>query len=93
MTTTELELKLSDRSIPTFVRNLGEMAIVRLRMERFDHIITDRKTLHLLANAIGVKPIKSGQYTFIRIFDEQANAVDIQYDNGYPFIFGEDPNP
>ena len=93
ITSTELELKLSNTKIPTFVRNEGIKAVVRLKMECYDHIITDRKTLHLLAEAIGVKPLKSGKYTFIRVFDELQNAVDIQYDNGYPFVFGEDKNP
>jgi hypothetical protein len=89
ITSTELELKLSNTKIPTFVRNEGIKAVVRLKMECYDHIITDRKTLHLLAEAIGVKPIKSGRYTFIRVFDELQNAVDIQYDNGSFFIFGQ----
>jgi hypothetical protein len=93
ITSTELELKLSNTKIPTFVRNEGIKAVVRLNMQCYDHIITDRKTLHLLAEAIGVKPLKSGKYTFIRVFDELQNAVDIQYDNGYPFVFGEDKNP
>ncbi len=93
ITSTELELRLSNTKIPTFVRNEGIKAVVKLKMECYDHIITDRRTLHLLAEAIGVKPLKSGKYTFIRVFDELQNAVDIQYDNGYPFVFGEDKNP
>ena len=89
ITATELELKLSNTKIPTFVRNEGIKVVVRLKMHCYDHIITDRKTFHLLAEAIGVKPLKSGRYTFIRVFDDLQNAVDIQYDNGTFFIFGQ----
>lgn len=70
---------LLDKTIPAFVRLVASKALTDLRTE------VEAGTTHVepfvfwqLVKHSGAEPIKSGLYTFIRIYDDQHNAVDIQ---------------
>jgi hypothetical protein len=87
MKSTDLELKLSDTSIPRFVRDLGLSAVIRLRIKEYQPIITNKKDFNLLVNHLGIdnyEVINAAKFTFIRVTDsnDSDKFVDIQYDNG-----------
>ena len=71
---------LHDKTIPAFVRLVASKALTDLRTAP-----VDAGTTHVepwifwkLVKFAQAEPIKSGKYTFIRIYDDQQNAVDIQ---------------
>jgi len=74
------ERVLHDKTIPTFVRLVASKALYDLRTA-----YVDAGTTHVepwvfwkLVKFAQAEPIKSGKYTFIRIYDEEHNSVDIQ---------------
>lgn len=74
------ERVLHDKKIPTFVRLIASKALTDLRTAK-----TDARTVRVqpyefwqLVKWSEVKPIKSGLYTFIRIYDNNHNSIDIQ---------------
>jgi len=71
---------LHDKTIPAFVRLVASKALTDLRTAP-----VDAGTTHVepwifwkLVKFAQAEPIKSGKYTFIRIYDEEHNSVDIQ---------------
>jgi hypothetical protein len=71
---------LHDKTIPAFVRLVASKALTDLRTAP-----VDAGTTHVepwifwkLVKFAQAEPIKSGKYTFIRIYDDQHNSVDIQ---------------
>jgi len=71
---------LLDKTIPAFVRLVASKALTDLRTAP-----VDAGTTHVepwifwkLVKFAQAEPIKSGKYTFIRIYDEEHNSVDIQ---------------
>jgi hypothetical protein len=71
---------LHDKTIPAFVRLVASKALTDLRTAP-----VDAGTTHVepwifwkLVKFAQAEPIKSGKYTFIRIYDENHNSVDIQ---------------
>jgi hypothetical protein len=71
---------LHDKTIPAFVRLVASKALTDLRTAP-----VDAGTTHVepwifwkLVKFAQAEPIKSGKYTFIRIYDESHNSVDIQ---------------
>ena len=71
---------LLDSNIPAFVRLVASKALTDLRTAEVDAGTTyvEPFVFWQLVKHSGAKPIKSGLYTFIRIFDEHSNSVDIQ---------------
>jgi len=74
------ERVLHDKTIPAFVRLVASKALYDLRTA-----YVDAGTTHVepwvfwkLVKFAQAEPIKSGKYTFIRIYDEEHNSVDIQ---------------
>ena len=74
------ERVLHDKTIPAFVRLVASKALTDLRTAP-----VDAGTTHVepwifwkLVKFAQAEPIKSGKYTFIRIYDEEHNSVDIQ---------------
>lgn len=74
------ERVLHDKTIPAFVRLVASKALTDLRTAE-----VDAGTTHVepwifwkLVKFAQAEPIKSGKYTFIRIYDENHNSVDIQ---------------
>ena len=72
--------------VPTIVRNIVQKAVSKLRVDYGGSIQVDRLELDMVARALGVAPIKAPMATFIRIYDEEDNAVDIETRN-YDWIF------
>jgi hypothetical protein len=71
---------LHDKTIPAFIRLVASKALTDLRTAP-----VDAGTTHVepwifwkLVKFAQAEPIKSGKYTFIRIYDENHNSVDIQ---------------
>jgi hypothetical protein len=81
MKATTFELRLGNRAIPTFVRNMAQRALSTLRVNHEGTIETDESTFNLICKHAGVEPTKSNQFTFIRIYDEEDNSVDIQVES------------
>jgi len=71
---------LLDKTIPAFVRLVASKALTDLRLAEYGAgtIHVENFVFWQLVKWSGAEPIKSGLYTFIRIFDERSNAVDIQ---------------
>ena len=71
---------LLDKTTPAFVRLVASQALTHLRTAEVDAgtIEVESFVFWQLVRSSGAEPIKSGLYTFIRIFDEMSNAVDIQ---------------
>ena len=69
---------LLDNSIPAFVRKTATKALSFLRTSENATIEVEPFAFWQLVRYSGAKPIKSSFYTFIRIYDDQQNAVDIQ---------------
>ena len=71
---------LHDKTIPAFVRLVASKALTDLRTAEVDAgtIRVESFVFWQLVRWSGAEPIKSGLYTFIRIYDDQHNAVDIQ---------------
>ena len=71
---------LHDKTIPAFVRLVASKALTDLRTAPVDAGTThvENFVFWQLVKHSGAEPIKSGLYTFIRIYDDHSNAVDIQ---------------
>jgi hypothetical protein len=71
---------LLDKTIPAFVRLVASRALTDLRTAEVDAgtIRVESFVFWQIVKHSGAEPIKSGLYTFIRIYDDQHNAVDIQ---------------
>ena len=71
---------LLDKTIPAFVRLVASKALTDLRTAEVDAgtIRVESFVFWQLVRWSGAEPIKSGLHTFIRIYDDQHNAVDIQ---------------
>ena len=74
------ERLLHDKSIPAFVRLIATKALSDLRTAEVDAgtIRVQPFEFWQIVKHSGAEPIKSGLYTFIRIYDDHSNAVDIQ---------------
>jgi hypothetical protein len=74
------ERLLHDKTIPAFVRLIANKALRDLRTAEVDAgtIRVQPFEFWQIVKHSGAEPIKSGLYTFIRIYDDQHNAVDIQ---------------
>ena len=71
---------LLDKTIPAFVRLVASKALTDLRTAEVDAgtIRVQPFEFWQIVKHSGAEPIKSGLYTFIRIYDDHSNAVDIQ---------------
>jgi len=71
---------LHDKTIPAFVRLVASKALTDLRTAPVDAGTTHVEpwVFWKLVKFAQAEPIKSGKYTFIRIYDEEHNSVDIQ---------------
>lgn len=71
---------LQDKTIPAFVRLVASKALTDLRTAPVNAgtIRVQPFEFWQIVKHSGAEPIKSGMYTFIRIFDENHNSVDIQ---------------
>ena len=69
---------LLDNSIPAFVRKTANRALTYLQSSESVIIRVEPFAFWQLVRYSRAEPIKSGLYTFIRIYDDQQNAVDIQ---------------
>jgi len=69
---------LLDNSIPAFVRKTANRALSFLQSSESETIQVEPFAFWQMVRYSGAKPIKSAAYTFIRIYDDQQNAVDIQ---------------
>ena len=71
---------LLDKTIPAFVRLVASKALYDLRTAEVDAgtIRVQPFEFWQIVKPSGAEPIKSGLSTFIRIYDDQHNAVDIQ---------------
>lgn len=71
---------LLDSNIPAFVRLVASKALTDLRTAEVDAGTTHVEpwVFWKLVKFAQAEPIKSGKYTFIRIYDEEHNSVDIQ---------------
>ena len=71
---------LLDKTIPAFVRLVASKALTDLRTAPVDAGTTHVEpwVFWKLVKFAQAEPIKSGKYTFIRIYDEEHNSVDIQ---------------
>ena len=76
----QFELTMSNEQIPAFIRLVARKAITDLRTAPVDAGTThvDSWVFWKLVKFAQAEPIKSGKYTFIRIYDDHSNAVDIQ---------------
>jgi hypothetical protein len=74
------ERVLHDKTIPAFVRLVASKALTDLRTAPVDAgtIRVQSFEFWQLVKHSGAEPIKSGLYTFIRIYGENRNSVDIQ---------------
>lgn len=72
------ERVLHDKTIPAFVRLVASKALNDLRKLGTTTIRVQPFEFWQIVKHSGAEPIKSGMYTFIRIFDENHNSVDIQ---------------
>jgi len=74
------ERVLHDKTIPAFVRLVASKALYDLRTAYVDAgtIRVQPFEFWQIVKHSGAEPIKSGLYTFIRIYDDQHNSVDIQ---------------
>jgi hypothetical protein len=71
---------LLDKTIPAFVRLVASKALTDLRTAEVDAgtIRVQPFEFWQIVKHSGAEPIKSGLFTFIRIYDDHSNAVDIQ---------------
>ena len=71
---------LLDKKIPAFVRVIANKALTDLRTAEVDSgtVKVQPYEFWQLVKWSEAKPIKSGLYTFIRIYDNNHNSVDIQ---------------
>ena len=69
---------LLDNSIPAFVRKTANRALIYLQSSKSATIQVEPFAFWQMVRYSRAEPIKSGLYTFIRIYDDQQNAVDIQ---------------
>ena len=76
----QFELTMSIEQIPAFIRLVASKALYDLRTAYVDAgtIRVQPFEFWQIVKHSGAEPIKSGLYTFIRIYDDQHNAVDIQ---------------
>jgi len=76
----QFELTMSNEQIPAFIRLVARKALYDLRTAYVDAGTThvENFVFWQLVRYSGAEPIKSGLYTFIRIYDEEHNSVDIQ---------------
>jgi hypothetical protein len=74
------ERVLHDKTIPAFVRLVASKALNDLRTAPVNAgtIRVQPFEFWQIVKHSGAEPIKSGLYTFIRIYDEEHNSVDIQ---------------
>lgn len=78
MKATELELLMSDVTIPTYIRNIAQKAISTLRVKGEGIIEVCEHDMALLAKYTRIEPTKAAACKFMRIYDELDNSVDIQ---------------
>jgi hypothetical protein len=76
----ELELKLSDTSIPAYLRDVGLVEVVRLNMEVYVSMELDNDTFFKLVKLANIPIVKSSAYTFFRVEDENGK-LDVQTKN------------
>jgi hypothetical protein len=76
----ELELKLSDTSIPAYLRDAGLIAVVRLNIGVYESIELSNDTFFKLVNLANIPIVKSRAYTFFRVEDENGK-LDVQTKN------------
>jgi len=76
----ELELKLSDTSIPAYLRDAGLIAVVRLNMGVYDPIELERETFLKMVKLAGIPVVRSRAYTFFRVEDDNGQ-LDVQTKN------------
>ena len=71
---------MSNEQIPAFIRLVARKALYDLRTAYVDAgtIRVQPFEFWQIVKHSGAEPIKSGLYTFIRIYDEEHNSVDIQ---------------
>ena len=76
----QFELTMSNEQIPAFIRLVARKALYDLRTAYVDAgtIRVQQFEFWQIVKHSGAEPIKSGLYTFIRIYDEEHNSVDIQ---------------
>ena len=76
----QFELTMSNEQIPAFIRLVARKAITDLRTAPVDAgtTLVEPWVFWKLVKFAQAEPIKSGKYTFIRIYDDHSNAVDIQ---------------
>jgi hypothetical protein len=76
----ELALKLSDTSIPAYLRAAGRIAVVRLNMGVYDPIELERETFLKMVNLAEIPVVRSSAYTFFRVEDDNGK-LDVQTKN------------
>ena len=71
---------LLDSNVPAFVRLVASKVLTDLRTADVDAGTTHVEPFVFwqIVKHSGAEPVKSGLYTFIRIYDDHSNAVDIQ---------------
>jgi len=74
-------LKLSDTSIPAYLRDAGLIAVVRLNIGVYDPIELERETFLKMVKMANIPIVKSSAYTFFRVEDENGK-LDVQTKNG-----------
>ena len=89
MRNTDFQLRMSDPNIPAFIRLKAQLALSTLRQKGDGTIEVTEKEFALICKHAQIEPTKSSGYTFIRIYDELDNAVDIQVKTGLFETLGE----
>lgn len=69
---------MTNPTVPALVRDKLQTALSLLRVKHEGHVEVNRFELDMIARSLKVKPHKCSGYTFIRIYDETCNGVDIQ---------------
>lgn len=69
---------MTNPTVPALVRDKLQTALSLLRVNHEGHVNVNGFELDMIAKALKVKPHKCSGYTFIRIYDELDNGVDIQ---------------
>lgn len=78
MLVSDFQNRLSDPNIPTFIRDIAQKAISKLRVDFDGTIEVSEEHFAKLCKHARIEPIKSSAFKFIRIEDEECNSVDIQ---------------
>lgn len=93
MRNTEFQQKMSYTNIPAFVRNEAQKALSMLRVDGDGTILVNRDTFNLICKHAQVEPTKGAMFTFIRIYDEFENSVDIQMETSLLDTLGDALRP